>query len=265
MAMEPIQQRPAYPVESVDNALRLIQLLQDGSSLRLADAAAELGVAMSTAHRLMAMLVYRGFALQDDQRRYVAGSAFSASRLHAPWVQVLKDVASEPMDEAAAVLGENVNLVIRVGVNVRFIHCVEGHALLRVVNRSGSVIQALATSAGKILLAHEPLERVERLYFRRTTGRTGQLVTPTRFAMIKDELEASRARGYAINRGESEPGFGAVGVVIRTPSRAPLAALTISVPVIRLAQVLEPSSLATLFYYRDRIDAMIAESEFGFN
>ena len=52
---KPVQKRPTYSIEAVDNALQLLQLLRDGGTLRLKDAAAELGVAPSTAHRLLAI------------------------------------------------------------------------------------------------------------------------------------------------------------------------------------------------------------------
>ena len=58
-ARKPVQKRPTYSIEAVDNALQLLQLLRDGGTLRLKDAAEELGVAPSTAHRLLAMLVRR--------------------------------------------------------------------------------------------------------------------------------------------------------------------------------------------------------------
>src|SRR3954454_7612424 len=73
-----IVKKPDYAVDSVDRALQLIMLLQERDWLRITDAANALDVAPSTAHRLMAMLVYRGFALQDDQRRYCAGPALRA-------------------------------------------------------------------------------------------------------------------------------------------------------------------------------------------
>jgi IclR family transcriptional regulator, acetate operon repressor len=41
---------------SVENALRTFQLLRDRRSIRVAELAAELGVARSTAHRLLAQL-----------------------------------------------------------------------------------------------------------------------------------------------------------------------------------------------------------------
>ena len=64
---------PTYAIASVDHALRLATMLQLEGTLTVADAAERLGVARSTAHRLLQMLVYRDFALQDEARTYHAG------------------------------------------------------------------------------------------------------------------------------------------------------------------------------------------------
>ena len=61
---------PQYPIESVDKALRLIRLLGDQPEIRLSEAARYLGVASSTAHRLLAMLHYRGLVRQDSETRH---------------------------------------------------------------------------------------------------------------------------------------------------------------------------------------------------
>src|SRR3954447_25847145 len=50
---------------SVDNALRLLQLIGERQALRVAEAAELLGVARSTAHRLLTALRRRGFVTQD--------------------------------------------------------------------------------------------------------------------------------------------------------------------------------------------------------
>ena len=59
--------KPPYSIDSVDNALRILQTLRDSGQVRVSDVAAELGIARSTAHRLLAMLVYRDFAVQADE------------------------------------------------------------------------------------------------------------------------------------------------------------------------------------------------------
>jgi IclR family transcriptional regulator, acetate operon repressor len=72
-----MKNRPAYAIESVDNALRILQLLRDSGQVRVSDVAAEIGTARSTAHRLLAMLVYRDFAVQAEDRSYRPGPALS--------------------------------------------------------------------------------------------------------------------------------------------------------------------------------------------
>src|SRR6201995_2054077 len=79
MAAEPLTAKaygptPQYPLESVDNALQILMLLVTRSELRLTDASLHLGVASSTAHRLLAMLQYRGLIRQDPKTKaYQAG------------------------------------------------------------------------------------------------------------------------------------------------------------------------------------------------
>nr|WP_281374897.1 helix-turn-helix domain-containing protein [Nocardioides soli] len=53
-------------------------LLLEGP-MRVTDAAARLGVSPSTAHRLLAMLVYRDFAEQDADKRYRPGRLLHGS------------------------------------------------------------------------------------------------------------------------------------------------------------------------------------------
>ncbi|WP_414777167.1 helix-turn-helix domain-containing protein, partial [Escherichia coli] len=59
----------AIPIESVDNALKLLLLLGEKNELRLTDASKHLGVATSTAHRILAMLQWRGFVRQDPRTK----------------------------------------------------------------------------------------------------------------------------------------------------------------------------------------------------
>jgi DNA-binding IclR family transcriptional regulator len=62
--------RPQYPVESVDNALRLLLMVRDRGEIRLSEAREALGVAQSTTHRLMAMLACHDFVRQDPASRH---------------------------------------------------------------------------------------------------------------------------------------------------------------------------------------------------
>lgn len=98
---------PLYPLASVDNALRLLICLGRGRAIRVADAAAELHVAPSTAHRLLAMLEYRGLARQLPQTKaYLAGDAFIAVGQSLTQARRISDVALPELRSLAVKFGE---------------------------------------------------------------------------------------------------------------------------------------------------------------
>ena len=75
-----MKNRPPYAITSVDNALRLATVLQLEGPLTVSEAAERLGVARSTAHRLLGMLCYRDFAVQGEDRTYHAGPVLGPNR-----------------------------------------------------------------------------------------------------------------------------------------------------------------------------------------
>lgn len=252
-----LQQKPPYPIDSVDNALRLVQMLRDGGVVRLTEAAEELQVAQSTAHRLMAMLVYRGFAMQDDRRRYVAGPAMGVRAIGAPWLHQLRKLALEPMELLCSRVEETVNLVVRVGVSIRFLLTAEAASILRIGDRGGTVMPAIGASSGKALLALEPEERLRNLYTSRGAQLAGKALSESQFTRLHSELMQVRRLGYALSREETEPGLGAIGVAVTAPSGAPLVGISVATPIGRLEKMREPDRLAQIFHCRDEI-AMIA-------
>ena len=88
-----MRNKPVYPLHSVDAALRLAQMLQAGGPMRLSDVACELDIAVSTAHRMLAALVYRGFAEQLPDRRYGPGLALRPMPALDPAVTELRERA----------------------------------------------------------------------------------------------------------------------------------------------------------------------------
>ncbi len=260
MKKQLLQQRPPYPLKSVDNALRLLQLLRDGGTLRLTDAAEELQVALSTAHRLMAMLVYRGFALQDDSQRYVVGPSLGVRAVGAPWLHDLRRAAQEPMEMLSSQLDETVNLVIRVGINIRFLTTVEATQTLRIGDRAGTVMPAIGASSGKALLAAEADDRLRAMYAGRGAQLSGTALDGRQLSAFLREIETVRSCGYALSREETEHGVGAVGVAVMGPHGRPVAGLSVSTPIGRLDSALEQEPLALLFHCRDEIARAVASS-----
>jgi DNA-binding IclR family transcriptional regulator len=240
-----IVKRPAHAVDSVDNALRILLLLQERQWLRIADAARELGVAPSTAHRLLSTLVFRGFALQDDQRRYTAGPSLAAGPAQRQ-VRGLVAAARPHLEALAAQTRETVNLVERVGAAVRFLFTAEGPQLLRVGDRTGTVLPARTSSGGLAALAALPDAVVAQLYTGRGAQLGGQGLTPAELADLRGELAGIRARGYSLNLGRTEPEIAAVGTALALPERPGTLAVTLSAPISRAAALELPETVAAL-------------------
>jgi DNA-binding IclR family transcriptional regulator len=61
------------PLDAVDRALQLLVLLHEEGRVGVTQVSDRLGVSPSAAHRLLNALVYRDFAVQDNDRRYCSG------------------------------------------------------------------------------------------------------------------------------------------------------------------------------------------------
>ena len=227
---------PAYPIASVNNALLLLLLFREQPRVRLTDACKYLGVAHSTAHRLLAMLVYRDFAVQQEPvtRAYVAGPALVEVGLAVVGSLNVREQARPAMEELNSELGETVHLGVLEGTQVRYVDAVESERALRVVARTGTLVPAHCTSLGKALLSQMTDHEVAELY--PTTdepfpARTDRSIT-TQAQLVK-EIGKARDRGYAVNAGETEDDVGSVAVAFRDFAGR-LAAIAVAAPTSRL-------------------------------
>jgi IclR family transcriptional regulator, acetate operon repressor len=227
-----VKNKPPYAIESVDNALRILQMLRDSGQARVSDVAAELGIARSTAHRLLAMLVYRDFAVQAEDRSYRPGPAIAAEPLRGQPTQRLRQVMRPHMEALCDQVGETVNLVVRLGAQTRFLHTVESAQVLRVTDRQGTILPAWKTSGGKVLLAELPDAQLTAL-LRGANGRPPEGMTGAERRSLVSELRVVRDQGYAENIEGSESGVSAVGVCVRDKAGDPVAALSVSAPSVR--------------------------------
>ncbi|MFD1210892.1 IclR family transcriptional regulator [Arthrobacter sp. GCM10027362] len=252
------RQRPTYAVEAVDNALQLLQLLRDLGGIRLKDAAAELGVAPSTAHRLLAMLVYRGFAVQDESKRYLPGPSLGAAPAGISWTAQLRTIAQPHLELLAMRLDETVNLMIRVGTQVRFLSTVEGTGLLRVGDRRGTVLPARSASGGKTILAELPPSVLAQLYRSRSAENAGDALPEGEFAAFLEELRRVRNNSFAANFEGTEEGISALGVAIRNGAGRVLGALSVATPATRFRKVYDAGLVGEVFRARTELEMDLA-------
>ncbi|MGH3392127.1 MAG: IclR family transcriptional regulator [Actinomadura sp.] len=221
---------------SVDNALRLLELMGEQQVVRVSEAAERLGVARSTAHRLLSALRRRGFVLQDKPNGvYRPGPVLNEIGLAAIGRIDIRSVARPVLEELSEQTLETISLTLLEGRNVRFIDCVESPRTVRVGDRTGVVMPAHCTAAGKAILAALPgVELARRYHDRELATRTPTSIVS--WERLMAELESVRRHGYAVNDEEGEEGICAVAVAVRDLTDAPLASLAVVLPAGRMAQ-----------------------------
>lgn len=239
-----LKEAPSYAITSVDRALRLATILQLEGELSVSEAARRLGVAPSTAHRLLSMLVYHDFAMQTEQRSYRVGLVLELAAHSHSATSRLRAVALPHMADLVEEVGESCNLIIRTGDTARFIASVECTQALRVGNREGMAFPAHRVTGGLVLLAELSREQVETTYpASRYTNRPEQRPD---LARLHRELARIRNMGFAVNRGLSERGVVAVGRPVRNAVGQAVAGLSVSMPSVRFDPRQVPMWVAAL-------------------
>ncbi len=223
----------AGPVQSVDRAVAILEILARDEEAGVTEVAGELGVHKSTASRLLAALERRELVTQDAARgkfRLGVGLvrlAGAAGR----GLDVVQE--SRPVCRALAKeVGETVNLAILSGRDALYLDQVAGPAALSPHNWAGQRIPLHATSDGKVLLAFLPdAELAECLTppLRRCTEHT-----ITAIAELLPELAEIRERGYATAVEELEAGLTAIAAPVRDAEGKVIATISASGPSFRI-------------------------------
>lgn len=201
----------SYPIESVDNALRLIRLLNERGEIGVTAAAHHLNVAPSTAHRLLTMLVHHGFAKKNARRQYLPGWEAQPRPVKSP-VAALREVVHPHLAELSRTLEETAHLVILRGTAAHFVDGVE-HPGGTVASRAGMTMPAHCTAGGKAILASLRPADLGALFPHGLPVVYGP--GPTELSALQRQLAGVRRAGYSVNGEESERGIVGVAVSLR--------------------------------------------------
>ena len=221
------------PVQSVDRAVAILEILARDGEAGVTEVARELDVHKSTASRLLAALDRRELVTQDAARgkfRLGVGIVRLAGAASAR-LDVVQE--SRPVCRALAQeVGETVNLAILSGRDVLYLDQAAGPAALSPHNWAGQRIPLHATSDGKVLLAYLPeAERAEHLAppLARFTART--ITDIARFSGLLAEV---RQRGFATAAEELEAGLTAIAAPVRDAEGRVIASVSASGPSFRI-------------------------------
>src|SRR5690606_3813499 len=223
------------PVQSVDRAITVLEILAQHKEAGVTEIAAELGVHKSTAFRLVGALERRGLVEQPGLRgKYrlgfgiirLAGTMAAGLDLTQQSRRVCEDLASD--------LGETVNIAIPSGDMVVNIDQVRGSSAVVSQNWIGRQNPIHSTSSGKVLLAHMRPNDQKRILRGKLEEVTPATITDP--DELRAEFQEILDRGFATAVEELEPGLNAVAAPIRGLTGEVIAAISASGPSYRMEE-----------------------------
>lgn len=223
-----------YLLQSVANALDVLDLLQEYDSLSVPEIAEKTGLTRSSVFRILATLEYKKYVRKNTSAKYGLGTKLIS----------MGNTVSERMDviqighpylmEMTAQTGETSHMGILYGATqVRFIDKVLSTSTIRMDSLIGLGRRAHLVSCGKILLAHQTPEFLDA-YMKTVSFEPMTEYSISSPDALYSELERAKSDGYALDREESEIGLVCVAAPILDANRKAIAAISASGPAERM-------------------------------
>jgi DNA-binding IclR family transcriptional regulator len=220
-------------IGAVLHAIGLLRCLSEAESpLGVSEIARRIGVHKSTVSRLVATLEAEHLVERDratERIRLGLGLAALASPVLIGLG--LKDVVRPYLRDLARLSGETASFSIWDGGEAVSLEQAQGESAVRTFSAPGRRDFGHSSAPGKMLLAHAGEDAIDAYCAKPLVRFTERTITdPSR---LSAELEAARARGYAINTGETEIDIGAASAAVRAGSGRIVGTMTLTVPVYR--------------------------------
>jgi DNA-binding IclR family transcriptional regulator len=235
-----------YAIQTVSNALRMLEVFHTEAEMGVSDLARRLDLHKNNAFRLLATLELAGYIQQAPEtelyhlgpRCLELGHAFARSH-------TLMSQARPMLEELARSVGETAHLGVLRDDEVVHLDGVLPDQLVLTGLRVGERLPAHCTALGKVLLA----DRIENRQGSDAAGATGTLfanrgltrytdATQTDPAKLLDELRVVALQGYAPDIDEYAPGLRCVAAPVRDASSRVIGALSLSGPSLRMSEEL---------------------------
>ena len=212
-------------LKSVATTLDLLDLFMTEDELGVTEVARYLGVAKSSAHRMLTTLVSRGFAEKDSETgRYRLGlhvhelGQLSISRNR------LRRAALPLMEELRQLTGMTIHLAIADGADVVHLERLQSRQGMELLAGLPHRFPAHCSASGKALAAFDPEVAAARRRARFPSLTAASLHTQHDFDLNLHEV---RRQGVAYNNGEARVGAGSVAAPVCDGSGRARAAISI--------------------------------------
>lgn len=202
-----MQNNEKYILQSVDNALAILELLARHEELSALEVSGHMGMGKSTAFRLLTTLANRNFVTKTKESKYRLGLKLaSLGSIVTDRIEIIA-VAHQELAALTQACRETSHLVMWAGDGtIQFMDKVGTHSSIQMGSMAGARMPAHLTATGKVLLAYRTAEEQEQY-----CGQANfEAVTPhsiTNRDYLMNTLEEIRRNGFGFDFGESEVGL----------------------------------------------------------
>jgi len=226
--------KSSYIIQSVTNALDLLEEFRgDETELGVTELSKRLSLHKNNVFRLLATLESRGYMEQNKiTGNYRLGlRVLELGQVFIKHMGLLK-MARPVLEDIVGKCNETSYLGVIRENRVVYVDVVEATRPVRVVSRVGVGLPVYCSAVGKVQIAFESDDEVERAL----SGTPLKAFTPhtiTERATLNEHLKRVHETGYAMDDEEYDEGIRCVAVPIRDYTRRVIAGISISGPAYR--------------------------------
>jgi len=231
MTDEPtIEEQDGDFVQSLERGLSVIRVFDaDHANLSLSEVAAATGLSRAAARRFLHTLVHLGYMRGDDGRFSLRPKILELGYAYLSSL-TLPEVVMPHLEDLVEEVRESSSVSELDGEDVVYIARVPTKRIMTTAISVGTRFPAYATSMGRVLLAAQPDDWLERyltaVRLHGLTGPTGRTITSP--GGLRQELRKIRGRGWALVDQELEEGLRSLAAPIRNGDGTVVAAINVS-------------------------------------
>jgi DNA-binding IclR family transcriptional regulator len=223
------------PIKTAKRTLEVAEQLAETEGGTISEIADSLDLPRSTAYDYLQTLVDLEYAVHDENGYWLSTRFLDLGARRRRQMEIHR-VAHPELKQLAEETGEHATLTIEEHGMGILLETVMGENAVQVITHDGMRTYLHTTAPGKIILAHYPRERAERILDSYAEGTLPAFASET----ITDreelfaELDRARERGYAFDTNEAIDGMrGVAAPIIRRDIDHVVGALSIYAPLNR--------------------------------
>jgi DNA-binding IclR family transcriptional regulator len=223
-----------YQISSLEKGIKVLELLADHKALTVTEVGGGLETHRAAAHRFLATLRDLGYVEKNEDNKYeLTFKMFEIGQQIAGRFEI-RQIARRYMQELSKTFKETVNLGLWNGAEILHLDKIDSSEILRIDAPLGSKTPAYCTALGKAILANLTKEAINDYMkcIRLVPHGPNTILSKKK---LRNELEKTRKRGYAVDNEELAQGLRCIAAPVFDHTGQAKYSMSISCPSTRLS------------------------------